>query len=64
MFKKGIWDFFILIRSWVINENGFYECVETRSFFIFVDNSRFKKKKKNPEQPFVDIGKWETCTKF
>ena len=33
------------------------ECVETKSFLILANNSRSKKKKKNPEHPFVDIGK-------
>ena len=45
MSTKGFRDFFILLRSWVINKNvkkrGFCECIETRSFLIFANNSRF-----------------------
>ena len=56
--------FFILFRSWVINKNVKNECVETRSFLIFGNNSRSKQNYKNPAHPFVDIGKSKTCTKF
>ena len=59
MSTKACLGFFILFRSWVINKN-----VETRSFFIFVNNSRFKQNKKYPEHSFVDIGKEEGCAKF
>ena len=31
---------------------------------IFANNLRSKQNKKNPEHPFVDIGKYETCAKF
>ena len=48
--------FLILLRSWVINENSFSDCVETRLFQIFANNSRSKPNKKNPEHPFVDNG--------
>ena len=34
------------------------------SFFTFLNNSRSKQNKKNPEQPFLDIGKLETYAKF
>ena len=47
-----------------INKNIKKECVETRSFFIFGNNSSSKQNKKNTEHSFVDIGKWETCAKF
>ena len=30
---------------------------------MFINNSR-SKQNKNPEQPFADIGKEETCAKF
>ena len=43
--------FLILFRSWVINKNGFSECV------FFASNSRSKQNKTNPEHPFVDIDK-------
>ena len=58
--------FLILFRSLVICKNkkrpGFY----TLAFYIFINNLRSKqnKKKKNPEHPFVDIIKFETCAKF
>ena len=59
---RGI--FFILFRSWVICKNlkrpGFYTLV----FYTFINNSRSKQNKKNPEQAFVDIVKQETCAKF
>ena len=35
----------------------FCECVETRSFLIFENNSASKQNKKNPEHAFLDIGK-------
>ena len=38
--------------------------VETRSCFIFVNDSRSKQNLKNPKHSIVDIGKWETCAKF
>ena len=31
---------------------------------IFSNNSRSQQNKKNPEDPFVDIGKLETCATF
>ena len=34
------------------------------SFFTFLNNSRSKQNKKNPEHPFLDIGKLETYAKF
>ena len=55
--QKNVWDFFILFRSWVINKSVKSECVETRSFLIFANNSRSKQNKKNPTHPFVDITK-------
>ena len=65
MSTKGCSGFFLVsFRFWVIKKTGFCDYVETRSFSIFVNNSRSKQNKKNPEHPFVDIGKWETCTKF
>ena len=33
-------------------------------FLIFVNKSRSKQNKKNPEHIFVDIDKQETCAKF
>ena len=53
-----------MFRSWVINKNVKKECIETRFFSIFANNSRSKQNKKNTEHPFVDIGKQETCAKF
>ena len=32
--------FFILFRSWVINKNVKNECVETKPFYIFINNSK------------------------
>ena len=40
-----------------INKNVKNECLETSSFLIFANNSRSKQNEKNPEHPFVDIGK-------
>ena len=39
------------------NKNVKNECIETRSFYIFINNSRSKQNKKNPRHAFVDIGK-------
>ena len=64
VYKRVFGIFFILFRTWVICQNikrpGFYTLTETR----FINNSRSKQNKKNSEQPFVDIGKTETCAKF
>ena len=49
--------FFILFRSWVVNENVKNECIETSFFYIFINNSRSKQNKRNPGQTFADIGK-------
>ena len=64
VYKRVCGLFFILLRSWVINKNIKNECEETRSFLIFANNSRSQQNKKNPEDPFVDIGKLETCATF
>ena len=56
-YKTVFGIFFILLRSWVINENSFSDCVETRLFWIFANNSRSKPNKKNPEKAFVDNDK-------
>ena len=48
---------FILFRSWVINKNVKRRVCRNRLFFIFANNSRSKQNLKNPEHPFVDIGK-------
>ena len=63
--QKGFRDiFFILFRTWVICQNqkwpSFYPLTETR----FINNSRSKQNKENPEHPFVHIGKTKMCTKF
>ena len=57
VYKSVSGIFFILFISWVINKNVRNECVETRSFYIFVSNSRSKQNKKNPRNTSVDIGK-------
>ena len=33
-------------------------------FCIFIDNSRSKQNRKNPEHPFVGVTNKETCAKF
>ena len=42
MFTKGLWDFFILFKTWVICQNqkrsGFYTLTETS----FINSSRYK----------------------
>ena len=64
MSTKGRVGFFlILCRSWVINKNVKIECVETRSFLIFANNSRSKQNRKNTAHLFVDIDKKETFSK-
>ena len=64
VYKRVCGIFLILFRSWVIDKPGFCECVETRSFLILANNSSSKQNKKNPEHPFVDTGKYETCAKL
>ena len=39
---------------------GFYTLV----LYLFINNSRSKQTKNNPEQPFLDIIKKKTCAKF
>ena len=41
--RKGVWDFFILFRSWVINKSVKNECIETRSFLILQITQDLKK---------------------
>ena len=64
VYKRMFRIFYILFRTWVICQNqkrpGFYTLTETR----FINNSRSKQNKKNPEYHFVGIGKTETCAKF
>ena len=62
---KSVCDIFkFFFRSWVIDKPGFCECVETRYFFILVNNSSSKQNQKSPTLLFVDIGKKGTCGKF
>ena len=59
--QNGVQEFFNFFRSWVVDEPCF---CETRPFLILANNfKRFKQNKKNPEHPFVAIGKWKTCAK-
>ena len=55
VYKRVFGIFFILFRSWVICKNkkrhGFYALV----FHIFINNSRSRQNKRNPEHPFVGI---------
>ena len=51
VYKSAFDIFFILFTSWVINNNIKNECVETRSFFFFVNNSRSKQNKKIANTP-------------
>ena len=56
-----------MFRSSVKNKSkkpGFSKCAETKTFLIFANNSKSKQSKRNPEHPFVDVGKKETCVKF
>ena len=55
--QKGLWDFSILFRSWVICKHWKRPGVHTLVFYTFMNNSRSKQKKKNPTHPFVDITK-------
>ena len=57
VYKWMLCIFFILFRSWVINNNVKKECVETRSFLFLQIIEDLNKILKNPEHPFLDIGK-------
>ena len=60
MSKKGCSGFFLILFRFCLdfrNKNVKNECVETRSFLIFENNSRSKQDKKNPTHFFVDIDK-------
>ena len=54
--SKGVQNFFILFRSWVIENPGVCECVDT-SPFILANNSRSKQNETNLEHPFEHVGK-------
>ena len=64
VYKLCVGFFLILFRSSIICKNkkrpGFYTLV----LYIFINNSRSKQNKKNPEYPFLEIIKWKTCAKF
>ena len=47
--------FFILFRSWVIYKDKKRRGLYTLVFYTFINNSRSKQNKKNPEHPFADI---------
>ena len=62
--QKGVWDFFILFRSWVICKNLERPAFYTLVFYTFINNSISKQNKKNPKDPFADITKYKTGAKF
>ena len=62
--QKGARDFFILSRSWVFLQKLKWPGFETLAFYIFINKSRSKQNKKNPEHPFVDINKSDTGAKL
>ena len=64
VYKRVLGNFFSLFESWVLYKPGFFECVETRLFFILENNSRSNQNKKIPKHALVDIGKQEKCAKF
>ena len=53
----GFFCFIFFFRSWIIIKNVKNECVETRSFWFFGNNSRSKQNKKTSEGPFIVIGR-------
>ena len=57
VYKKLFGIYYVLFRSWFICKNqkrpGFYTLTE----IIFINNSRSKQNKKNPQHPFVAIAK-------
>ena len=57
MSTKGCSIFFILFRSWVINNNVKNEYVETRSFWFLQITQDLKKIKRDPAHLFVETGK-------
>ena len=58
MSTKGfVGFFFILFRSWYICKKIKRPAFYTLVFYVFINNSRSKQNKKNPEHPFVDIVK-------
>ena len=54
--QKGVRNFFILFRSWVINKNVKTRVQKPDLFFIFAKNSRPKQNKKNLKHSFVENG--------
>ena len=55
VYKRVFRIFSFLFRPWVIKKNVKNECVETRSFLTFANNSRSKPNKKNPKHLFVEM---------
>ena len=58
----GVFLNFVQILSYLqkLKRAGFYTFV----FYIFIDNSRFKQNRKNPEHAFLGIIKQKICAKF
>ena len=57
VYKTVFGIFFILLRSWVICKNEKRPGFCTLVLYIFINDSRSKQNKKNPEQTFVNIVK-------
>ena len=56
--QKGVWNFFISFRSWVICKNLKRLGFNTLVFYTFINNSwSIQQNKKNSTHPFVDITK-------
>ena len=64
MHAKGYVGLFYFFRTWVISQNQKRPCFCTLTETRSINNSRSKQNKRNPEQPFVDIGKTEKHTRF
>ena len=65
MSTKGCTEFFLFcleLRVICLNQKGPGFCTLTQ--IRFFNNTRSNQNKKNPEHPFVDIGKTETWAKF
>ena len=61
---KGVLDFLFCINLEIFAKIKKARFLETRFFYIFINNSRSKQKEKNSEHTFVDVRKQKMCAKF
>ena len=63
---KRMYEIFFILLSYLqrIKKIWYLHTLVSTFFTFFINNSRSRQDKKNPEQLFVDIIKQKTCAKF